>query len=357
MKKVVRILPFVLVLWVVQNLFAAYPREYPMYLGLLGFKKGEIERLRDGGMATHSILNKDPGEFGISAARVFNVPVYYFRDYYRYIENYQTLFQFESVGKFQKPAEPQDLKALRFTDGELSEFLGCKVKDCEMKLSSDEITMIPDKPDMKTEAGREAVSEVYRKILLSRLTAYQSQGLAGLGKYDDGPREYNPKEIADAHLLKFDHLEAYFPGITRYLQEYPSYKDQRIDEFFYWSRSHLGNKPVIAIHHVITRRVGEDYVLVSRLVYSNHYYLSSMTVMHLINYADAISPWTLFVFEQRTLTDLHGPLEGIGRNILRSNLEKSVTAEFKAVGKEMEERYKSRNFANFPFGILPRDQR
>jgi hypothetical protein len=79
--------------------------------------------------------------------------------------------------------------------------------------------------------------------------------------------------------------------------------------------------------------------------------------MHLISYADAISPWTLFVFQQRTLTDLNGPIEGIGRNILRANLERNVVSDFKAIGAEMELRYKSRPYANFPFGILPRDQR
>ena len=118
-----------------------------------------------------------------------------------------------------------------------------------------------------------------------------------------------------------------------------------------------GNKPVISLRHVVTRRIGEDYMLVNHVIYSNHYYLSSIAVMHLIHYSDAISPWTLFVLNQRTLTDLAGPGEGFGRNILRSNLERAVNHEFKEVGKEMEARYKSRSYANFPFGLYPRDQR
>src|SRR5438874_954529 len=65
-----------------QRAFAAYPFEYPIYLGLLGFSKGEISELKNGGMITHSIINKSPGEYGIVAARVFNVPVYYFKEYY-----------------------------------------------------------------------------------------------------------------------------------------------------------------------------------------------------------------------------------------------------------------------------------
>lgn len=346
----------ILLFWTAQSLFAAYPREYPIYLGLLGFKKDEIIRLREGGMVTHSILDKAPGEFGITAARVFNVPVYYFRDYYGYIENYRNLFQFESVGKFKQAPDLMDLKALRFSDGEIDEFLSCKVRDCEMKLSAEEIALIPGSPDNKTDAGKEAVSDVYRSILLNRLLAYKKEGMAGLGTYEDGPYLYDPKAISEAHLLKFGYLDAYFPGVNRYLLEYPNYKDPKIVDFFYWSRENLGNKPVVTIRHVITRRVGEDYLMINRLVYSNHYFLSSMAVMHLINYADAVSPWTLFVFQQRTLTDLHGPFEGIGRNILRSNLEKMVASEIKTTGKEMEERYKSKAFAKFPFGLLPRDQ-
>src|SRR5262245_3281481 len=139
MKTASKIVPIFLALWISQILYAAYPREYPVYLGLLGFQKSEIEGLRGGGTVTHSIFDKAPGEFGISAARVFNVPVYYFRDYYNYIENYKTLFHFESVGRFGQTPSMQDLRPLRFTDGELNELLACKAKACGLKLSATEI--------------------------------------------------------------------------------------------------------------------------------------------------------------------------------------------------------------------------
>jgi hypothetical protein len=356
MKSATKFLTLPALLWIAQTLFAAYPRDYPIYLGLLGFQKSEIEHLRGGGMVTHSVLNKAPGEFGVSAARVFNVPVYYFRDYYRYVENYRTIFRFEAVGKFHAAPTIMDLRALRFTGAEIDDFLDCKIKNCDMKLSAGEIALIPNKKELKGDEGRETASNAYRQILLNRLLSYQENGTTALGKYEDGGSVDDPAAIAQAHLAKFEHLEAYFPGVIRYLKDYPNYKDSRIDDFFYWTREHLGNKPVISIRHVITRRIGEDYLIVNRQIYSNHYYLSSIAVMHLINYADAISPWTLFVYQQRTLTDLNG-IEGFGRNILRSNLERNVNTEFKAVGKEMEERYKTRNFANYPFGLLPRDQR
>ena len=352
-----KLLPAVLLLCLISTVFAAYPREYPLYLGLMGFKKSEIEGLRDGGSVTHSIPDKLPGEYGISAARVFNVPVYYFRDYYRQIENFRSLFHFDEVGKFKPKPDLHDLKPLRFTDGELNEFLTCRAQDCGLKLSSEEIAGVPANPDMKTDVGKEAVSDAYRMILLNRLLAYQAEGMKGLGKYEDSATVQSPQEIFNMHMQKFQHLEAYFPGVTQYVRDYPDVKDKRSESFFYWVREHQGSKPIISIRRVVTRRVGEDFIVINHVVYSNHYFLSSIAVMHLIHYSDAVTPWTLFAYQQRTLTDLNGPFKAFGRNILRTNTARSLSNDFREIGKEMELRYKSRSFANFPFGLYPRDQR
>jgi hypothetical protein len=104
--------------------------------------------------------------------------------------------------------------------------------------------------------------------------------------------------------------------------------------------------------------VGEDFLIVNKLIYSNHYFLSSLGMIHLINYANKTIPRTLLVFDQRSLTDLKGdPVKALGRNILRSNLEKKVAYGFETTTKEIELRYTSRWYGNFPFGLLPRDQR
>lgn len=338
--------------------FASYPDEYPIYLRFFGFSKSEIRDLQDGGFITHMIRNRMPGEYGTIAAQVHGVPVYYFRDYYSYIENYKSLLNFQQVGKFKERAGLQDLRGLQFDDSDLHDFLACRQKNCGLKLSSREMSRIPQDVDITNDSGKERVSNVYRQILLDRLMAYQKEGMEGLADYEDDAVPYRPSELLKSHLLKFEHIGAYFPIVERYLKDYPRYKNKRIDEFFYWSKEYLGNKPVIAIRHVFSQKVGEDYIIVNKLVYSNHYFLSSIALIHLINYADREVPRTLLVFEQRTLTDLKGdPFDAIGRNILRNNLEKRVALGFKMVGKTMEERYFHRSYAGFPYGLLPRDQR
>jgi len=205
---------------------------------------------------------------------------------------------------------------------------------------------------------RERLSNVYRQILLERLLSYRQGGTKGLSPYEDGPSSYDLASILKTHLLRFQYLDAYFPMIQQYILEYPNFRDKRVSEFFCWAKERRGDKPVITLRHVFSMRIGEDYIVVNKLIYANHYFLSSIGVIHLINDADKGPPRTLTVYEERTLTDLRGDVfEALGRNILRSNLEKSVVAGFKNVGKTMESRYVSASYDDFPFGLQPRDQR
>jgi hypothetical protein len=338
-------------------LHAAYPNEFPLYLGMLGFRKSEIERISDGGIVTHSLYNKLPGEYGIVSAIVQNAPVYYFRDYYQYIENFRSLNEFQSVGKFQSNPGMQELMALQFTEGELRELLNCRTH-CTIQLSAEEISTIPPDAEIKTEQGKARVMDVYRQILLNRLLVYQKGGTAALASYAGSADPQSLQDILRLHLYKFPYLTAYFPIVKEQILGYPEYIDPETINFFFWSKDHLGNKPVVNLRHVMIFPVGEDYLIVNKLIYSNHYFLSSLGIIHLINYANKTIPRTLLVYDQRSLTDLEGdPVKALGRNILRSNLEKKVAYGFESVTKEIELRYTSRWFGNFPFGLLPRDQR
>ncbi|HET6268147.1 MAG TPA: hypothetical protein VFG11_10555, partial [Acidobacteriota bacterium] len=161
-----------------------------------------------------------------------------------------------------------------------------------------------------------------------------------------------------SHVLKFTDVVDYFPVTARYITDYPVYKNKQIEDFFYWSKEAQGNKPMITLKHVFRQRVGADYILVNKLIYSNHYLLSSLSVMHLIDYTDDGYPRTLFVLEQRSLSDLKGnPADAFARDIMRTNLEKRVTEGFKQVGEVVQARYTERAYDRFPFGLVKRDQR
>jgi hypothetical protein len=312
----------ILSLLVVSSLFAAYPDEYPAYLRMLGFSKEEIRDLRDGRIIIHSHKELRPGERGISAARVFDVPGYFIRDYYSYIENFRNLQNFQMVGKFSEPATLQDLEPLTFDAEELKEFSACKAK-CSINLTQKEIEGIHDGIDLQ---------EYYRNILLDRLTEYKTQS-----------------NHSKNYLQDFTYLPAYFPLVVQYLTKYPQTRDQKIPEFFFWVKEKIGGKNIIQLRHVFTQRIATDFVLVNNLVYSNQSLMASASVVHLINYVDRGYPRTLLVYYGRNYVD---PETGTA-----ARQDKRIFDALELAGKELEKRYLSSYYPDFPYGLRPTDQR
>ncbi len=325
-------------------LYAAYPDEYPIFLRLLGFSKNDIRHLNDGGLIKRPIHNALPGESGIIAAQVSNIPSYYFRDYFRYVENFSSLKRFGDTGQFSDPPTLQDLKPLLFSETELQDFLICRTGTCELRLTPEEIQTIPAEADLETDSGRETVSNSYRELLLKRIAEYRHGGT-----------DPHSAELLRAQVLRFAELPSYFPDAQEYLLQYPKQKLSRIDDLFYWTRESVGKKPVLSIHHVFSQRVGDDFILLNYDLYSNYYFDSSIGVIHLLNYADRNRPATLILYEQRTLA--RATTKGAGRNKIGRSLEDRWTSRLKTVSKTLETRYRSREYLGFPYRLLPRDQR
>lgn len=333
-----------LAIWAASTLYAAYPDEYPIFLRLLGFSKDDIRHLRDGGLIKRSIHNAIPGESGIVAAQVSNIPSYYFLDYFRTIENFSSLTRFGDTAQFSNPPDLQDLKPLQFSKTELQDFLICRTGPCELGFTPEEIQTIPAEVDLATDSGIEIASNSYRRLLLQRVLEYREHGTA--------PQAAG---LLKSQLTRFVEIHAYFPDAQEYLLQYPNQKKSSKDDLFYWSRESLGRRPVLSLHHVFSQRVGEDYILLNYVVYSNYFFDSAIGVIHLLNYADRNRPATLIVYELRTL--VRAATKGPGRSVFGRSLEDHWTSRLKIVSKTLETRYRSREYLSFPYQLLPRDQR
>jgi hypothetical protein len=339
---------FLILLFCVPALFAAYPDEYPIFLHLLGFSKEEIRDLQDGGVVSRTIRNGLPGEYGVVTAKVYNVPAYYIRDYYNSIESFRGIQDFREVGKFKPAPDLDDLGPLHLQPKELEKLAACRPEACEWNLSAGEISLLPSSVDAESMLGSQQFSAAFRKILLARLLAYQKNGV-------DDEQETS---ILQTHLSLYPDLTSYFPDVKLYILEYPRHRDIRVPEFFYWSRDQVQGESVISIHHVFSQRIGEDFILLDRLIYSNRLVVSSISVVHLIHYVEKQTPRTLCVLEQRTLTDKKGKVfGGSGQKISSGSLEKRFASLLKSVGIALEQRYLDRSYVGFPFGMQPADQR
>ena len=319
--------------------FTSYPDEYPLYLRALGFQKGEIRHLRDGGIVAHGIKVALPGEFGVVAARVVNVPPYYFRDYYWAIENFKTLRSFQNIGKFKQIPTASDLRPLEFSNDELVALQNCKSGPCEVNLSSAEIA------SLNPARNRELLADRYREILYQRLLVYRKAGL-----HD---------EASETQVKRFPELSEYFQPSMEFVLQYPAITDHQTSELFYWTKESLGRPTAIALHHLMIRQIGADVLLMDREIYNSvPGFMASMAVFHLIAYADRGSPATLVVIQDRIQTDLKSvPFQVFLKNYYGINLRNRVWAELKYGGNAMEDRYQGRAFATFPFALKSRDER
>jgi hypothetical protein len=311
----------VILLLATSILYAAYPDEYPGYLQMLGFSKDEIRGLQHGGAIVRPLLDARRGEHGISAAKVFDVPGYFIRDYFAQIENFKNLQDFQEAGKFKDPPDLQDLAPLTFDPEEIEELLACR-QHCALNLTPAEIAGIQ---------GADP-EQVYRKILMNRLAQYVKKG-----------------DKAKADLQEFPHLAAYFPRVLEYLERYPASKDRQTLDFFYWTKEKLGKQKVVQLRHVFSQRIVDDFVMVNHLIYSNHAMLGSASVVHLINYVDSGAPRTLLVYHARTYVD---------PEIMKSaGQDKKFFAGLRFAAQELENRYLNPAYRTFPYELRPTDQR
>jgi hypothetical protein len=313
---------FLTLLAIASTLFAAYPDEYPAYLRLLGFSKGDIRDLQYGHFIARTLKDLRPGESGVTAARVFNVPGYFIRDYFSSIENFKNLNNFHAVGKFKPEPELQDLGPLIFDAIDLQDLASCK-QNCSINLTDQEIAGIQQNANPE---------DLYRKILLNRVQKYRKSG-----------------DPSNAYLNPFPHLKAYFPRVVEYASTYPAKKDRHVQDYFYWTKEKVGKKSVIQLRHVFSQRVGDDFVIVDHLIYSNHSLLASASIFHLINYVDSGFPRTLLVYHGRTQVDAQADKP--------ARIDKKMFASFRKAGKKIEERYSTQFYPGFPYALTATDQR
>jgi len=197
------------------------------------------------------------------------------------------------IGRFSVPPRLTDLDGLTLDEDDLKAIRSCQPKDCDLKLSSDEILrlqrVISEHGGSKDPATwRDPVEREFRQIVLDRVTAYRQHGLAGIPQYADS-NDSGPDLCAsfDALLQHSTSLQAHAPQLVAYFRQYPDVAGPPADSFLYWSKETI-RKPMIGVTHTVivrndTRGPGEPAALVaSREVFSTRYTSGGLSMTMLV---------------------------------------------------------------------------
>ena len=212
------------------------------------------------------------------------------------------------VGTFGPAPMLADLDSLTLEADDIEDLKACVVGACEIKLSAAMIQRFAREVNWQAADYAQQATQLFKTMLLEYVKDYRSRGDAALIEYHD---KQNEVRLADEHQ-----------SLTRaagYLSEVSRAEMQPLEELLIWSKIKFGLKPVIAINHVTIykrdRELGPQILAVSKQIYANHYFNSSLGLTGFVTVA---GPTSYLVYENRSRADgLEGPLGKLKRGIVQ----------------------------------------
>jgi hypothetical protein len=211
----------------------------------------------------------------------------------RFVDRFGDIERFESgpgipqIGRFGNPPRLEDLASLTLPAKDVTALARCRPGDCDVKLSTEAMTRFRDQVNWSSPDAALRANEIARQMILELVQAYQANGSAALGHYDDGGKPLPVAEQFRALLDSGNRLPLPVPGLVAYLDEYPRGRPAGAEDFFYWSVVDFGLKPTVRVSHVIVypldaRPSGVSHVIAIKQLYASHYFHTTLELRFLV---------------------------------------------------------------------------
>ena len=121
-----------------------------------------------------------------------------------------------------------------------------------------------------------------RRVAFEYVTRYLEGGNERLAVYRDRSRPTLLAEEFRAMTDEMAELTTYMPTLRSYLLHFPKVTLPGSTSFLYWQETEFGLKPTIRISHLTIREGAEDTVVVSKMLYASHYFLTGVELRVLL---------------------------------------------------------------------------
>lgn len=231
------------------------------------------------------------------------------------------------VRRFSDPPVLDDLDGLTLDDTDLATVRGCRPGNCDVKLAADDIVALRQAAVAAGPFWKDAVQWEFKRVILSRLAAYQTSGLPGMPPYADRHKAIDPRIAFDLLLARSPYLNsnALGGGVT--------------ESFFYWSKEqYSAGKPVIAVTHVAIVRPevpsAVRVAVVGREIFATHYRNASVGLTAV---TEDEAGRRYLVYVNRSQLDVLGGLFGAWKRAIIEGKLKSESADvFETVRRRLE---------------------
>jgi hypothetical protein len=252
------------------------------------FSAADLRALDAGAAVVKSLdtpVRRELAHFGVVH---IDAPSDRFVDRFRDIERFERGPGIPQIGRFGTPPRLEDLAALTLSGKDITALPTCRPGDCDVKLSTAAMTRFRNQVDWSSAKAALQAHDVARALILDLVQAYQANGNAALGRYDDRGEPLLVAEEFRALLASGNLLPLPVPGLMAYLEEYPRSRPSGVEDFFYWSTVDFGLKPTVRVNHVIiyplaSRPSGVSHVIAIKQLYASHYFQTTLELRFLVD--------------------------------------------------------------------------
>jgi hypothetical protein len=302
----------------------------------IGLSEDQIAAIRSGQPVAVTLPSRTPAEVLLFGAVYVHVSP---ETYFQFARNFDRLREvpgFLALGVFTDPPQLSDLRGFAFDSDDIKALKDCEPGNCRIQMPATSIEELHRSIDWSAADVDEQVNQLLRRSAFELLLAYQREGNAALGFYND---KRNPCAVPEqfAYLLSYDTaLAEHAPDFYHYLLSYPQGKPAKFEETFLWTKVKFGLKPTLRIEHMVTMRgKPADHVacaIAKKQLYSSHYFQTALDLSVCVRDAgDPKQPGFYLIkalgSEQAGLTGAKGSIvrkAAVGRAV--SNLQKGLAA-------------------------------
>ncbi len=252
--------------------------------------------------------------------------------YFQYARNFDRLRQvpgFLALGVFTDPPQLSDLRGFSLDHDDIEDLKNCQPGNCRIQMPATSIDVLHHSINWSAPNVDEQVNQRLQKGAFERLLAYQREGNAALGAYND---KRDPTDVPEqfAYLLSYDNaLPEHVPDFYHYLLAYPRDKPSHFEETFYWAKVKFGLKPTLRIVHMVTMRGKPSdpiaCAIAQKQLYSSHYFRTALDLSVCVR--DGSDPKHQGFYLIKALGSEQGGLSGPkGSIVRRAAVSRAVTS-------------------------------
>lgn len=236
------------------------------------------------GRAVGRVIESDQGQdvnaFG--AVRIA-APVAKMIELIHHIDRLERALGARQVARFSDPPRLEDLAGFKLDRKDVDDLPDCRVGSCQVQLTSRALQRLGRDVDWRQPGADDKTDAVVREMLLDRLHAYRSGGMAALEPYADRSPAPSPASEFLRIVVPTD-VPFAVPALVDYVKGYPRPLPAGAEDIFYWNTGEFGMKATTRLNHVTIyepdnpefRAQGLRAIAVTRQLFADHYFSATI---------------------------------------------------------------------------------